>query len=454
VSVPAEQPGWKPLTDPAGRQPIRLPTSPFGRLAVAHAAATASDAMVTLALAGSLFFSVSVDAAGARVLLYLVLSLAPFAVVAPLIGPWIDRFSGGRRWVVMGSCLLRASLALVMAGLLDSLLLFPFAFAMLVVSKTYSVARASLVPDVVRNEDQLVKANARLSLIAGLAALAGQLPAVTVNWLFDETWVLRLAAVCFIGSGVLSWRIRLARPADHDRSARTSINAGAHKPTTAMDPSDRRWTPAVRVAVAVMAILRAQVGLLLFVVLFSFRRDDVSTVWYGVVGGAAAASTAIGAALSPSLRNRFREDVILAGIPTLGGVAAVLCTFNSSPLTTAVLAAGVGLGNAAGRVAFDAVLQRDVPTTERSEAFGRVETIFQLAWVAGALLPVAISFPRWFGALVLVGAAVAAVVIGVIGEPALLWLRGSVRNLRPAWWQSWWKRPIRPETHSNGDSPN
>jgi hypothetical protein len=148
---------------------------------VAHAAITAGDAMVTLSLAGSLFFSVSVDAAVSKVLLYLVLSLAPFAVVAPLIGPWIDRFSGGRRWVVIGTCIARAAVAFLMAGLLDSLLLFPLAFTMLVLAKTYAVARASLVPEVVRTEDQLVTANARLSLIAGIAAILGQAPALLVR---------------------------------------------------------------------------------------------------------------------------------------------------------------------------------------------------------------------------------------------------------------------------------
>ena len=38
-----------------------------------------------------------------KVGLYLLLTFAPFAVAAPLIGPVIDRLKGGRRWMIIGS---------------------------------------------------------------------------------------------------------------------------------------------------------------------------------------------------------------------------------------------------------------------------------------------------------------------------------------------------------------
>jgi hypothetical protein len=54
---------------------------PFGTLVVVNAVSAAADAAFTVSLAGSLFISVSVDAARPRILLYLVCTLAPFAVV-------------------------------------------------------------------------------------------------------------------------------------------------------------------------------------------------------------------------------------------------------------------------------------------------------------------------------------------------------------------------------------
>src|SRR5206468_1079419 len=71
--------------------------SPLARLAQTHVLAVAGDTMVTIALAGSLFFSVDPNAAKGRVALYLALTMAPFAVVAPLLGPILDRSRAGRR---------------------------------------------------------------------------------------------------------------------------------------------------------------------------------------------------------------------------------------------------------------------------------------------------------------------------------------------------------------------
>ena len=57
--------------------------SPFGRLALTHVLMTAGDTMFAVSLAGSLFFSISPTAAKDKVLLYLLLTMGPFAVVAP-----------------------------------------------------------------------------------------------------------------------------------------------------------------------------------------------------------------------------------------------------------------------------------------------------------------------------------------------------------------------------------
>src|SRR5919199_6111214 len=92
--------GWRPLSRPRRAQ---LGDSAFSRLAVAHVLSMAGDALVTVALAGSLFFSITPGAARGRVALYLVLTMAPFAVVAPLVGPFLDRSRGGGPGVGIGS---------------------------------------------------------------------------------------------------------------------------------------------------------------------------------------------------------------------------------------------------------------------------------------------------------------------------------------------------------------
>ena len=58
-------------------------STPFGRLALVQVLMLAGDTLVTISLAGSLFFSISPDAAKSKVLLYLLLTIAPFAIVSP-----------------------------------------------------------------------------------------------------------------------------------------------------------------------------------------------------------------------------------------------------------------------------------------------------------------------------------------------------------------------------------
>src|SRR5690349_21468645 len=48
------------------------------------------DAFVAVALAGTLFFSASVEQARGQVALALLITIAPYAILAPLIGPLLD----------------------------------------------------------------------------------------------------------------------------------------------------------------------------------------------------------------------------------------------------------------------------------------------------------------------------------------------------------------------------
>ena len=102
--------GWKPLgkpnrprrtgsSEPVSTEHGAFAVSPFVRLSRVHGLSAAGDAMIAVALAGSLFFSIDPSDARWRVALYLVLTIAPFAVVTPLLGPEtaVVTSSDGRR---------------------------------------------------------------------------------------------------------------------------------------------------------------------------------------------------------------------------------------------------------------------------------------------------------------------------------------------------------------------
>ncbi len=351
--------------------------SPFARLARAHALSTAGDTLVATALAGSLFFSISPDAARTRVALYLVLTMAPFAVVAPLIGPWIDRRAGGRRSMVVLSAAARAVVCLLMVDDIDNLLLFPEAFAVLVLAKGYQVARASLVPGLVRDEARLVEANSKLVLISGVVGLLAAAPGVAVLQLGPE-WVLALATAVFASATVAAWRI-----------PRTRV---AVEPAGPVERAELRGA-GILLAASAMAVLRAVVGFLSFLVAFALRADDAPAWWFGAVLGASAVGALIGAAVAPRLRRSVLEERILLACLVGTAAAAVGLLWVGGPLSAALLAAVVGLCATAGKLCFDSIVQSDAPDANQGASFARFEARFQLVWVAGAFLPVVLPIP-------------------------------------------------------------
>ena len=245
--------GWQPIRRPARSwaaravAPLHGP-SPFARLAMVHVVSISGDTLVTTALAGSLFFSISPGAARGRVALYLALTMAPFAVVAPLLGPALDRSRGGRRIVVVVSQLGRALVCLVMAGHLHSLLLFPEAFAVLVLSKAYTITKSALVPAAVADESGLVQANSRLAVLAVVAGFVAAGPGILVLKIgfLGAPWVLRLAALVFLAATVAAVRL-----------VRTPI---ARPPVPGAVAQEALKSAGIVLAASAMAVLRGVVG--------------------------------------------------------------------------------------------------------------------------------------------------------------------------------------------------
>src|SRR3546814_10776166 len=163
--------GWQPLSKPARRAGAdAFHLSPFARLARAHVLTAAGDALVTIALAGSLFFELVPNAARWTVFLYLALTMAPLALVAPFIGPALDLSPGGRRWMIVAVNGVRALVCLVMVNALNRLLLLPEAFTVLAMGKAYAVAPRALVHTVMRNDADLDTAHPTLPLLTALPA--------------------------------------------------------------------------------------------------------------------------------------------------------------------------------------------------------------------------------------------------------------------------------------------
>jgi hypothetical protein len=374
--------------------------TPFGRLALTHVVLTAGDALLTVSLAGSLFFKVSTSRARGEVILYLLLTMAPFAVVAPLLGPIIDRGRGARRATVVVSSAARAAVSLVLAGHLGGPLLFPLAFVMLVLSKVYLITKGSLVPLVVGGSeqpggDELATANARLGLLSSLASLVASIPAIGVLELLGGSWVLRLDMVVFIVGTVVALRLPVGRtrpaasaepPAPPSATAADREDAWDEEtPIGALGPRANTH-PEVILALSAMSILRGLVGFFTFLLAFSLHRNGNAPGWYGFMLASSLAGALVGVVIVPRVRKLMNEPQMLAVSIWSVALAGALVAVVGGIVIQALLAFVIGAASAASKPAFDALVQRYVPTAAQGRAFARFETRLQLVWVIGALM--------------------------------------------------------------------
>ncbi|MGH9270323.1 MAG: MFS transporter, partial [Ilumatobacteraceae bacterium] len=150
-------------------------TPGLDRLAVAQVLSGGADALVAVSLAGSLFFSLSPEASQQQVLIYLLINMAPYIVLAPLIGPAIDRLQRGPGTIATALFGVRALCAIGLALSLLELGLYFFALALLIAAKAYGVVRQALMPGLVRDPARLVSANSRLARLSVIAAAIGGL---------------------------------------------------------------------------------------------------------------------------------------------------------------------------------------------------------------------------------------------------------------------------------------
>ena len=362
--------------------------TPFASLARAYAANLAGDAFVAVALAGSLFFTVPAESARPNVALYLFVTMTPFALVAPVLGPALDRAKTRRVTVAIAVSIGRAVLCLLMARHLHTLLLYPEAFGVLVLMKGFQVTKSSLVPAVVSGRDELVRANSRLTLAGVFGGAIAGLVAVGVLKLFGASGVLVVGALVY----VLAARLVANVP--------TTV---APDVASGQAPSDTRSVhiAGVRLAVVAMAVLRGGVGFLTFLLAFALKRDGEPAWFYGLVIVLSSLGGLVGAIAAPRMRTMLREEAVLVVSLAVPAAAAVMGARSQGRVAALVVAFALGLGASAGRAGFDSLVQRDAPDTLWGRSFARYEAYFQLAWVLGAAIPVAVSISPGIGLMVL-----------------------------------------------------
>ncbi len=401
-----------PITGPA--KGIRRAThahgageSGLGRLIELHAINGAGDMMITVALASTVFFSVPTDEARGRVALYLAITMAPFTVLAPVIGPLLDRLPHGRRASMAAAMLARAVLALLMSAVVATggLQLYPEALGVLVASKSYGVVRSAVVPRLLPPTFSLVKANSRVTL-AGLLATGAAAPVAAGLNSIGPQWPLYGACVIFMGGAFAAFTLpHKVDEARGERRARLSTHEAHSK-----RPGLRTVTRSVLCGLLANAAMRGLSGFLIFFLAFLLREHPLAgqsaAVSLGIVGVSAGVGNACGTAVGAWLRARAPEVIVASVLCVTLGMAVLAAVFYSG-VFMAVLAATAGFCQALAKLSLDAMIQRDVPEAVRTSAFARSETLLQVAWVLGGAIGIVLPLNG------VLGMSVAAVIVAL-----------------------------------------
>jgi MFS family permease len=342
---------------------------------------TVGETAMAIALADSLFLSVSPDAARGKIILFLAVSMAPFAVVSPLIGPRIDRMKGGHRMVVILVGIMRALVLLGISQVLSSKEIVPsiglylLVFSSMILGKTYAIAKSAIVPTVEEDEEDLVKANSKLGQIAGITGFVVAAP-IAVLQLMSSTLALGFGMLAFLFAALNAYRL--------------PKSAIAPRPAEQIEIEELHSTSIVSTGNA-MRILRGCVGFMFFHLAFWLRGEVAGTAWFGFALGMIGIAVLGANTFGPFMKKHMRESMMMLSALLAVGVCGIIAAWYDRVVGGILLAAIVNAAGTIGKLSFDSTVQSDAPDANRGRAFAQFETKNQLAWVVGGIIPVIFS---------------------------------------------------------------
>ncbi|HEY8018425.1 MAG TPA: MFS transporter [Actinomycetota bacterium] len=371
-------------------------SDPIDAYALNHMTSVAGDALLAVALADSVFFSLPVGESRDRVALFLLLTMVPLSLAGPVLVPILDR-AGPRRWVTIAAALGRAGLVFLLAPRVAEPVGFLLVLFILVLSKIHGVSKNALTMAYANREEGLLRANARLGRIAVVGALvAAPLGYLILAWLGVSS-PLYIAAIVYATSGLLA--LRLPQP----RVPRTQPSGAppAGGPAAARADGPRGSLPHLA-APAIGAIgLRAAGGFLIFLLAFALRSAEVPAYWFAVLGAAGVFGGFIVDMVAPSLPRNLREEVIVLTCVSAAGIGALLASQLFGLPLLAAYAFIAGAATELARLAMQSLVQRDAPADALGRVFVRYEVLYQLAWVGAAFIPTVLPISFRLGIVLL-----------------------------------------------------
>ncbi|MEU6582012.1 MFS transporter [Nocardia sp. NPDC046763] len=378
----------------------------------------ATDAAIAVALANTLFFASATAESKTKVALYLLITIAPFAVIAPVIGPMLDRLQRGRRVALAGSFALRVFIAGLLIFNIDNWALYPLALCMMILSKSFSVLKSAVTPRVLPPGMDLVRTNSRLTvfgLVGGTLGAGGV--AALIAKLTGSTGALLFAAALAAAGAYLSLRIPSWVEVTEGEVPATLGYHGNDARTEVLDPNradqvqpSKRRQPLGRSVVTGLwgnSTVRVLTGFLTFYGAFVAKATEHRPVqqiaMLGVIGAAATIGNFTGNASGARMKLGRPQLIVLSctiACVAVAIVAALLDNLMGAAIATMVAACASALA----KVSLDAAIQDDLPPESIASGFGRSETVLQLSWVIGGAMGVMLPPTWWIGFTVVASA--------------------------------------------------
>lgn len=377
----------------------------------------AVDAAMAVALANTLFFAAASGESKSKVALYLLITIAPFAVIAPLIGPALDRLEHGRRVALAASFLARTALVVLLianydgeTGSYQSWVLYPCALGMMVLSKSFSVLRSAVTPRVLPPSIDLVRVNSRLTTfgLLGGTVVGGAIAAgaeYLLN-LFRLPGALYVIVAATVAGAALSMRIpKWVEVTAGEVPATLSYRGGSGglRREPPWKRSGKARQPLGRNTITALwgnCTIKVMVGFLFLYPAFVAKSHDASG-WeqlriLGLIGAAAAVGNFVGNMTAARLELGHPARLVVRAATAVTAVA-LLTAVTGNLLVAAVATLITSGASAIAKASLDASLQDDLPEESRASAFGRSESLLQLAWVAGGATGVLVYTELWIG---------------------------------------------------------
>jgi len=382
----------------------------FRRLFAIRLVSQSADGLFQAALVASIIFSPEKQSTTAGFAIATLVVSAPFSLIGPFTGVFIDRWS--RRRILIVAPWFRA--ALVWLALFDPHTA-PIAFYggvlwVLSVNRFYLATAVAVVPRLVPTED-LLMANSMATVGGTVALLAGVFVGGWISDAFGNTPVVVAAGLMWVVASFVATRITSSLVPHHlpEGPMRDELQRVVHEFADGI----KRLAGTPRAVGPITSITLDQMGqgIVLVLSLIVFRdqfKEGVAS--FSNLIGAGGVGVFLGILTVGKLEEHFAKERIVSGAFFIGSLALLAVSTYITGWTVLLASFVVGLTFAWKKIPIDTMVQEAIPDGYR----GRVFAVYDVAYNVSRIVAAFLAIPM----LPHLGAAWS---VALIGVAFLLW---------------------------------